>query len=191
MREGYLFIISAPSGAGKTTLCHKVLEKIDHTVNSISYTTRKPRANEKNGRDYNFISHSEFEKLKTQNFFAEWAEVYGEFYGTSYDFLQRETAKGHDVILDIDIKGAHQIKKKYGKKAVSIFLLPPSETELRKRLETRGTESKDSIEKRFSFATSEISLAPQFDYQIVNDDLNQAFLGIEKIILSFRNEGSY
>src|SRR3989338_2778922 len=188
IREGRLFIFSAPSGGGKTTLCHKVLEKIEHTVSSISYTTRKPRANEKNGRDYNFISYTEFEKLKKQDFFAEWAQVYGEFYGTSHNFLQSETARGNDVLLDIDTKWAYQIKQKYGVRAVTIFILPPDEKELRKRLETRGTESKDSIEKRFSFATSEMQEAPRFDYQIVNDDLNQAFERVKKIILAFRNE---
>jgi len=190
MREGYLFIFSAPSGAGKTTLCHKILETINHTVNSISYTTRKPRKNEQNGRDYFFITHEEFEKLKKKNFFAEWAQVYDEFYGTSHKFLQNETTQGNDVILDIDTQGAHQIKKKYGKKAITVFLLPPSENELRKRLETRGTESKDSIEKRFSFAKSEMQEAARFDYQVVNDDLNQAFEKVKKIILALRNEST-
>ncbi|HLD73534.1 MAG TPA: guanylate kinase [Bdellovibrionota bacterium] len=190
MREGYLFIFSAPSGAGKTTLCHKILEKIEHTVNSISYTTRKPRKNEQNGRDYFFISHEDFEKFKKQNFFAEWAQVYDEFYGTSHKFLQNETAQGNDVILDIDIQGAHQIKKKYGKRAITFFLLPPSEKELRKRLETRGTESQDSIDKRFSYARSEMQEASQFDYQVVNDDLSQAFEKVKKIILTLRNEST-
>ena len=184
--EGHLFIIAAPSGTGKTTLCNMILEKIENTVSSISYTTRLPRMGEKDRVHYYFISHKEFEELKQKNFFAEWAEVYGEFYGTSKKFIQEELKNGNDVILDIDTQGAQQLKQVFQSQAVSIFLLPPSEKELRKRLEGRGTESKDCIEKRFSWAQHEIEEAQHFDYKIINDDLEEAFQKIKKIIYGIR-----
>ncbi|MBI2609507.1 MAG: guanylate kinase [Deltaproteobacteria bacterium] len=186
MSEGHLFIIAAPSGTGKTTLCHMILDQIKNTASSISYTTRKPRSGEKDKVHYYFISHKEFEELKRKSFFAEWAEVYGKLYGTSKKFIQEELKKGNDVILDIDTQGEKQLKKVFGPKVVSIFLLPPSEKELKKRLEGRGTESKKSIEKRFSWSKHEIEESQRFDYKIINDDLSLAFEKIKKIIYEYR-----
>lgn len=186
MSEGHLFIIAAPSGTGKTTLCHMILNQIENTVSSISYTTRKPRSGEKDKVHYCFVSHKEFEGLQQKNFFAEWAHVYGELYGTSKKFIQEELKRGNDVILDIDTQGEKKLKEAFGSRAVSIFLLPPSEKELKKRLEGRGTESKESIEKRFSWSKHEIEESQRFDYKIINDDLADAFKKIKKIIYGYR-----
>ena len=141
----HLFILSAPSGAGKTTLCHKILESMSGIELSISYTTRNPRKNEKQGKDYFFISKQEFEKLKEQDLFAEWAQVYDDFYGTSFSFINEKLRENLDVILDIDTQGALQIKKKFGSQAVTIFIMPPSVDELARRLKKRSTESTNTF----------------------------------------------
>ncbi len=188
MGEGHLFIIAAPSGTGKTTVCQKILEKIPATVLSISYTTRKSRKGEVNGQHYHFISKEEFRELRENDFFAEWAEVYGEWYGTSLEFLNNQMSLGNDVILDIDTQGERKIKERFKNKAISIFLLPPSQEELKKRLEKRGTDSKEVIEKRFSFAQAEIKQSQHFNYVIVNDNLEKAFEEVKKIVLFHRKK---
>ncbi|MBI2027781.1 MAG: guanylate kinase [Deltaproteobacteria bacterium] len=186
--KGHLFILSAPSGTGKTTLCHMILESMERIVPSVSHTTRQPRKNEKHGGDYFFISKAEFETLIQNNHFAEWAQVYNDYYGTSYAFLEEKLNKNIDVLLDIDTQGALQIKKKFGSAAVTIFVMPPSEEELARRLKKRGTESKEAFAQRMQWSTSEITKSKDFDYVVINDNLKKAMNEIKSLIEKYRSE---
>jgi guanylate kinase len=181
-KRGHLFIISAPSGAGKTTLTKAVLEQFPDMLYSISYTTRKPRANEQDGVDYHFVSKQDFKKEITKGRWAEWAEVYGNYYGTSDEFIKKSLSSGSDILLDIDIQGTLQILKHYPD-SVTIFILPPSLNALRKRLEMRGSDSKAVIEKRLVNASKEMAQKKMYRHIIVNDNLPEA---IEELIAIFR-----
>jgi guanylate kinase len=167
-----LFIISAPSGAGKTTLCQALLKKFPDFIYSISYTTRPPRGNEKNGKDYFFIEKEAFEKKLKQNYWAEWANVHGYFYGTSREFLDYHLARGRNILLDIDVQGTRQILEYYPK-SVTIFIMPPSLEVLRIRLESRATDSREVIERRLKDAAKEIEQRHIYRHIIVNDQLNE------------------
>ncbi len=188
--EGRIYVISAPSGAGKTTLCRKLLTKYDNLRLSVSYTTRKPRVGEKNHKDYTFINKSTFMKMVHSGSFAEWAVVHGNMYGTSLRRLNRLTRDGFDVILDIDVHGARQIKKTCTD-AVYIFILPPSITVLNERLVNRATDTQEVITRRLDNALSEIAYYKDYDYSIVNDDLDPAFYELESIIAAERLKTSY
>ena len=179
-----LFVITGPSGAGKSTLVRLVLEKVKNLQFSVSHTTRKKRNLEKEGRDYYFVSRSEFEQMIEEEKLAEWALIHGNYYGTSKQEIEKKGAKG-DLLLDIDIQGAQQIKSKL-KKAAFIFILPPVFKELKRRLEKRGQENADSIGKRLEVARKEIWSYPEYDYIIINDRLNKALQELEAIILSTR-----
>jgi guanylate kinase len=183
-KRGKLVIISAPSGAGKTTIIKRLLERNEGLTRSISYTTRKPRQGEENGRDYFFVSQGEFDSKKDENFFLESATVFDCSYGTSRDFVKEQIDKGCDVILAIDVQGMKQVKRAAAKEIniVSIFVLPPSGEELQKRLEDRQTESRTEIDKRMQVATKEISESSLYDYQVVNDEIDQAVQKIEEMI---------
>jgi guanylate kinase len=181
-KRGHLFIISAPSGAGKTTLTKAVLEQFPDMLYSISYTTRKPRANEQDGVDYHFVSKQDFKKEITKGRWAEWAEVYGNYYGTSDEFIKKSLSSGSDILLDIDIQGTLQILKHYPD-SVTIFILPPSLNAIRKRLEMRGSDSKAVIEKRLVNASKEMAQKKMYRHIIVNDNLPEA---IEELIAIFR-----
>lgn len=183
--KGSLFIVSAPSGTGKTTLCKNILSRIPSLRFSVSYTTRKPRANEVNNNDYTFISKEEFREMIRRDEFLEWAEVYGEFYGTSKKRVEELTQSGFDVLLDIDVQGAMQIKRNY-RIGTYIFILPPSLDELRRRLEKRGTDSKVELEKRLKSAIEEIKNYKYYEYVIINKDIDLAIKEFEAIILSQR-----
>ncbi len=179
-----LFIITGPSGCGKSTLVHRVLDKVENVHFSVSHTTRKKRDSEKEGMHYYFVSKSEFERMIKGERLFEWTVFQGNHYGTSKREVERKGAAG-DLLLDIDVHGAEQIKSRL-KKAVFIFILPPSFEELKKRLEARGQESAESIQERLEVARKDIRAYPQFDYIIVNDDLERAVKCLESIIRSMR-----
>jgi guanylate kinase len=171
--NGNLFIVSAPSGAGKTTLCKEVLKQITGMEYSVSYTTRMPRKGEQNKTDYYFITKEEFKEKIRAGKWAEWAEVYGNFYGTSAEFLDTRLEAGINLLLDIDIQGTIQIKKQYPE-SITIFIMPPSLKTLKKRLESRGTDNKDVIETRLALAEKEMEKKDLYQHVIINDDLPRA-----------------
>ena len=183
--KGSLFIVSAPSGAGKTTLCKKLTSTLPHLTHSVSYTTRAQRHGEVNDRDYTFISREEFRSMVNKGEFKEWAKIHGELYGTSKKRIEKLIRSGTDVILDIDTQGAMQLKKKY-RGGVYIFVLPPSMEILWKRLKKRMANSKEEIEKRLKRAVDEIKSYRKYDYVIINNKLNDALRELESIIISHR-----
>ena len=187
--KGSLFIVSAPSGAGKTTLCKKIMEALDNLRASVSFTTRKPRSGEVPGEDYTFITEKRFRRMIEKGDFVEWAEVHGNLYGTSRKRLEQIIATGHDVILDIDTQGARQIRKTYAN-GVFIFILPPSMTELRNRLEKRMSNTREDMERRLKRAVEEIRVYKMYDYVIVNDLLNSSLRKFESIILAERQRST-
>lgn len=182
-REGILFIISAPSGAGKTTLCKEVIDIFPNLRHSVSYTTRPPRPGEVHGRDYFFVSADEFARMVSAGEFAEWAEVHGNRYGTAISTLEEYRAQGIDIILDIDCQGAHQLKERY-REGVFIFILPPSFHELRRRLDTRNSDSAEVIERRVENAAGEIRESRWYDYIIVNDVYSRAVEELKSVLIA-------
>lgn len=179
-----LFVITGPSGCGKTTLVRHVIEKVKDLQFSVSHTTRKKRDSEKEGRDYYFVSKSEFEQMIKEEKLAEWAIIHGNHYGTSKREIEKKGTMG-DLLLDINVQGAEQIKSKL-KRGVFIFVLPPLFEKLKERLEERGQESPESIKKRLEVARKDIRFYPDFDYIIINDELEKAVNELEAIILSTR-----
>lgn len=179
-KRGKIFVISAPSGAGKSTLCNKVLEKFPEIAYSISHTTRAPRGGEQNGVEYFFISVEEFKKRIQDNLWAEWAEVHGNFYGTSLKFIEDNISQGGHILLDIDVQGAKQFTKAFPE-AVTIFIMPPSIDILKQRLQKRGTDSDDVIAKRLVNAEYEINQSSFYKHIILNDDLKKAEQEIKEI----------
>tara|TARA_B100000989_G_scaffold266468_1_gene219948 strand:+ start:483 stop:1046 length:564 start_codon:yes stop_codon:yes gene_type:complete len=169
-----LIIISAPSGAGKTTLCKSIQAEVPQIKWSVSYTTRKIRKMEKTGIDYHFISESTFKKLADKSFFAEWEKVHGFYYGTSKDFINNVIRNNEMLLLEMDVKGALSIKKLYPNKTFSIFITPPSVDHLRKRLQKRGTDSKYRINIRLQRFKEEMKYISKFDLNLLNDDLAKA-----------------
>jgi guanylate kinase len=183
--RGSLFIVSAPSGSGKTTLCRKLMLSLPDLKFSVSYTTRKPRQGEVNDRDYTFISRETFKSMVEKGEFIEWAEVHGEYYGTSRKRIRELLNAGNDVILDIDTQGAMQIRERY-REGTYIFIMPPSLKILKKRLEQRKTNSKEEIRKRLERAVEEIKTYSKYDYVIINDNLKDAVREFEALIISRR-----
>lgn len=167
--------LAAPSGGGKTTLCLMLLKKYANTTLSISFTTRAPRGGERDGVEYNFVSKAQFEELIQKKELIEWAKVHGNYYGTSKAFLEKQSAAGKVVLLDIDVQGVESLKATFGQKCLSVFILPPSLDVLENRLRARRTESEEKIQERLSAAKLEIAEAKKFDAQIVNTDLDQSF----------------
>lgn len=185
--KGVLYIVSAPSGAGKTSLV-KALLKTDPAIRlSVSYTTRAPRPGEIEGRDYHFVDRHSFEKMLAENEFLEHAEVYGNFYGTSKGSISRDLNAGHDILLEIDWQGAAQVKHHFPD-STSIFILPPSFNALRSRLKGREQDSDEVIERRLAAAAHDVAHADAFDYIMVNDDFDQAILDLVAITRSVRLE---
>ncbi len=180
---GNLFVVSAPSGAGKTTLCKEIIDLFPRLRHSVSYTTRPARAGEVDGRDYHFVTREVFENMIAAGQFAEWAEVHGNRYGTAIATLQSAQQSGFDILLEIDCQGAAQIKKNY-RQGVFIFILPPSLDELRRRLEGRGTDSDEIIARRIDNARGEIQEAIWYDYLVVNDDFAVALEQFKAIVLA-------
>jgi guanylate kinase len=184
-RPGILYIISAPSGAGKTTLCRELLDIFPELRHSVSFTTRKARPGEVEGKDYFFVDREEFLRMVENGEFAEWAEVHGNLYGTSIRTLQESRADGIDLILDIDCQGAAKLKES-NVQGVNIFILPPSFGELKRRLESRNSDSKEVIDQRVTNAASEILAAKWYDYIIVNDVFSKAVEELKSIIIAER-----
>jgi len=187
MASGTLYIISAPSGAGKSSLISALLKKYPQAPLqvSVSHTTRKPRPGEENGVHYHFVDKPEFEKLIKQQAFFEYAQVFDNYYGTSRPVIEQTLAQGIDVFLDIDWQGARQVKELIPQ-AMGIFILPPSREELQNRLQNRGQDSEEVIIKRMLQAQSEISHFDEYDYLIINDDFEQALDEFSAIISSKR-----
>lgn len=186
VRPGRVFVVSAPSGAGKTTLCRALLAHFDDLRYSISYTTRAPRPGERDGVDYHFVSRAAFEAGIASGQWAEWARVHDNYYGTSAPFLDRSLAAGEDVLLDIDVQGATQLLERYPG-AVTIFIMPPSLETLRRRLEGRGTDSPAVIARRIANAAAEIARKGFYRHVVVNDRLTAATAELIALVASYRN----
>lgn len=184
-----VFIISAPSGSGKSTLVNELRKSVANLYFSISYTTRSPRGSEQNGREYYFVSRQEFERMLAADEFLEHADVFGNYYGTARRFLREAETRGQDLLLDIDVQGAAQIKGKMAE-AVSIFILPPSREELERRLVRRshaeGVTSDDVIQRRLHTASREIENWSKYDYILVNDRLEESIDQLKAIVLCER-----
>lgn len=178
---GLALIISAPSGAGKTTLCKSFLEQ-DRTLHlSISCTTRPPRAGEREGVDYHFLSETEFLKRKDQGRLLEWAQVHGHYYGTPREGVETPLKEGRDVLLNIDVQGGASLRRALPRNAVLIFVCPPSLAELEKRLRQRGQDDENTIQLRLKNAQRELAGLPTYDYLVINDTLSRALADIEAI----------
>ena len=180
-----VYIISAPSGSGKSTLVGNVRRAVPGLEFSISYTTRPPRGNEQSGREYFFISRGEFEAMVRRDEFLEHANVFGNYYGTARRFLREAKEKGHDLLLDIDVQGAQQIKQKLPE-AVSVFILPPDRQTLERRLRDRGLDSEEVICRRLDTATREIENYSKYDYILVNDRLEESTESLRSVLLAER-----
>jgi len=186
-KKGIFFILSAPSGSGKTTLCKRAVEEIEGLKHSVSYTTRMPRPRERDKIDYYFISEKEFQKKIKKGEFIEWAKVHNNYYGTSIKIIKENIDKGIDLILDIDVQGAEQLKKQLkDRDAIFIFILPPSLGTLRTRLKERASDSEGEILKRMIDADKELSFYDKYDYILVNRDLDDATHRLKSIIIAER-----
>ena len=182
---GNLYVVAAPSGAGKTTLVRLLLEHERDVQLSISFTTRAPRPGEENGRDYHFVDAAHFRAMIDRHDFLEWAEVHGNFYGTSQTWIAERLAAGADVLLEIDWQGAQQVRAKFPE-AIGIFILPPSMEELTRRLTGRGTDSEEVIARRLAAAQAEMRHVGEFDYVIINDQLEQALDDLRAVVRASR-----
>lgn len=185
-RGGIIFILSAPSGAGKTTISRAALKQIAGLEPSISVTTRAPRDGEVDGIDYHFVSKRDFTDKLEAGEFAEWAQVFEHRYGTPRKPLDAAVASGCDILLDIDIQGASQIRRKYPRETVTIFVMPPSFAELQERLKNRGTESAAAIRGRLKRAREEARAYPEYDYLIVNAEVNESLARLEAVVTAER-----
>jgi guanylate kinase len=184
--RGLLLVLSAPSGAGKTTLALRLLNEMPEAAFSVSYTTRPPRSSEKNGEHYHFVDVLTFQKKIDQSEFVEWAEVHGHFYGSPQAIVDRVRSSGGIAVFDIDVQGGNAIKRKYPD-AILVFIVPPSIAELERRLRQRRTETGDTLRSRLLTARSEIERgAASYDYIIVNDDFDRAFLELASVIRAER-----
>lgn len=186
--SGSLFIISAPSGAGKTSMVHGLLANNPQIDLSVSYTTRAPRAGEQDGVAYHFVSRETFADMAGRGEFLESAEVYGNFYGTSQSWIAQENAKDRDILLEIDWQGAAQVRRLFPD-CISIFILPPSIEALAQRLNGRGTDSQEIIERRMAAVREDVAHVAEFDYVIINDDLNEALQQLNAVVQAARLRG--
>ena len=178
---GNLYVVAAPSGAGKSSLVKALMELDSRVLPSVSHTTRAPRGQEKHGREYFFVSQQEFDAMVAGDAFVEWAHVHGHRYGTSKKMLEERMTQGSDVILEIDYQGAIQIQKVFGN-AILIFILPPSWEELRSRLERRGEDSSETIELRLQNAAIELAQVKEFDFVIINEVFDRALFDLKAIV---------
>ncbi len=183
--KGKLFIISSPSGGGKGTLIKELLKSTPNVGYSVSYTTREKRVGEENGKDYFFIGIDEFKKMIDEKEFIEYAEVHGNFYGTSKSQVEKEILAGNDIILEIDVQGARIVQEKF-KEAIGVFILPPSYEVLKTRLTERNTESPEALNVRLSNAREEVKASNDFYYIVVNEDVERASNDLQAIFLSER-----
>ena len=185
-RLGIMLVISSPSGAGKTTLARKLISEDDNIELSISVTTRKPRELEKNNEDYIFVNKKTFEKMVKKNMFLEHAEVFGNSYGTSKETVIQKLKEGKDILFDIDWQGTQELKEKERKNLVSVFILPPSTKELEKRLLKRAQDSRQEVKKRMDEASAEITHWAEYDYVIINDNLEETLSKLKSILVAER-----
>lgn len=183
--KGLLIVISGPSGAGKGTLCRVLLNKNRELKLSVSCTTRSPRAGEKEGTSYFFIEKDKFNEMIEKDEFLEYAEVYGNYYGTPMSYVNKTLEEGNDVILEIDIQGALKVKNKYPD-GVFIFIMPPTMEELKNRIKRRGSETEESLLRRFKSAFEELNYISSYNYVVVNDEIDTAVNKLESIILAER-----
>lgn len=185
-KHGKLIIFSAPSGSGKTTIVRALMERFPNLEFSISATSRLPRGEEKHGEDYFFFTPEQFRAAVEEEKFVEWEEVYaGTHYGTLRSEVERIWAKGYAILFDVDVVGGLRLKSIFGKDALAIFVMPPSVDALRERLQKRGTDSQEKIEKRLAKAEREIEFAPKFDHVVFNDDLDTAVVETERLVGDF------
>lgn len=185
-RSGIFFVITGPSAVGKTTLMEEVMSTDDRLSYSVSHTTRDRREGERDGRDYHFVDEEEFQKIVDGSGFLEWAEIYGDYYGTSVAEVEGIKSRGLDPFMDIDVQGAEQLREKASDQAVFIFVGPPSVDELRRRVENRGSEGKAEQERRMRVALDELNRAEEFDYLLINDDLDSAVRDLRSVIRAER-----
>lgn len=185
-----LFVVSAPSGSGKTTLCNKLLKDGLSLKRSISMTTRPPRRSEKDGVDYHFVSGKYFRDTIKKNGFLEHEENFGFLYGTPKKFIERHLKAGDNVLLSIDVKGAMNVKKEYPEESVLIFILPPSLSALKERLQARRSEDKSAISARLKLAKREMAYKKRYDYTVVNDRLDAAYKKLKEIVIKEISEGA-
>ena len=183
---GNVFVISAPSGTGKSTLTQRLVASLEGLIFSISTTTRPPREGEVEGRDYFFVDGDTFDRMVAEGGFLEWVEVYGNRYGTGRDWIIQQLGKGVDVLLDIETMGAAALKERMPD-AIMIFLLPPSAAELERRLRGRGKDSQEQIGIRLAYARHELEHFAEYDHLIVNDDLESAYRQLESVVLAARS----
>ena len=181
IKRGLMLIISSPSGAGKTSLCRRLVSDHDDLELSVSVTTRKPRPGEKDGREYHFITEAEMDRLVAEDAFLEWAKVHDHRYGSLRDPVEAALQKGHNVLFDIDWQGAQRISAKAPSDVVRVFVLPPSMTELRRRLVARAQDEMDVIERRLQRAKAEIAHWAEYDYVILNDDFDLSYVELTHI----------
>ena len=182
-KKGVMLVLSSPSGAGKSSICKSLMSLDKNLSLSVSTTTRKKRPNEKSGEDYIFVSTEEFENMLSNNNFIEYANVFDNYYGTVKSLVDKKINNGQDLIFDIDWQGAQQLREKMRENVVSIFILPPSKKELERRLKSRGQDSDEVVKKRMDGASAEITHWAEYDYVIINEDLNKsvnAVLGVLK-----------
>jgi len=182
--QARLFIVSAPSGCGKTTLCNRLLDEMPGLANSISMTTRPPRPGEKDGFDYHFVSDAFFRSMAKRDGFLEYEENFGHLYGTPKAFIKNNLKSGRSVLLSIDVKGAMKVKKSFPEESVLIFILPPSISALKKRLRTRNSDDTKAISERLGLARIELSYKNKYDFRIVNDRLDKAYRKLKNTIIS-------
>jgi guanylate kinase len=179
--RGNLYIVSAPSGSGKTTLLDQIITKFENLIFSVSYTTRKPRGAEQDGVEYYFVGHDEFHQMADQGEFLEFAEVHGNYYGTSSQFVEENISAGRSVILDIDVQGKRKVQEK-APDAVTVFLMPPSYGELERRLKARQLEDDETIRMRLLIAKQEIQQYQDYNYIVINDNIDESSTALESVI---------
>lgn len=184
MRRGILLVVSSPSGAGKTTLCSRLRDEFSQLDFSISYTTRPPRPNERNGVEYFFIDQAEFAEMAARDAFAENAIVHGNNYGTSAALVSQALQEGRDMLFDIDFQGGRQLKQRFASEVILVFVVPPSLGELARRLRARATDSEEVIQRRLRVAKEELRHYHEYDYVIVNDELEKAYDALRAIYVA-------
>lgn len=184
-----LIIVAAPSGAGKSSFVERICREDDRLVDTVTFTTRAMRRGESPGNPYHFVSKEEFETLVAKNYFVEWAFVHNNMYGTPFEQLEQAWAKGKAVIMDVDVQGAATFKRKFGTQAASVFILPPSIEELKRRIIGRDGQPPADLDVRLKNAEIEIKRAPEFDFKVVNDDFERSFSDFKKIIEDLLSAG--
>ena len=186
--RGSLLVVSSPSGAGKTTLCGRLRQEFPEIGFSVSFTTRPPRTGELDGREYRFVSRSEFESMIAVNRFAEYAQVHDNWYGTAVDPVTEALERGDDLLFDVDFQGGLALKSRFPGDVILVFILPPSLVELENRLRSRGTDSHEIITKRLKVACSELKHYAEYDYVIINEDLEQAYDALRAVYIARQHQ---